>query len=122
MTGRARLRIGCVKCHICWLEIHSLLIFPNYLKLAAFEFSCQQNRGTYEENKNKSDGCFKAISFEIQNIIFGEIKKKSKQNLTTLEKYITFTCKDLFRKNIIPKCMQPTDVKQSTDLLLHPYR
>ena len=46
----------------------------------------------YEENKNKGDGCFKAKSFEIQNIVFGEIKKKKKkrkekgknQNSTTL--------------------------------------
>lgn len=59
--------------------IHSLLIFPNYLKLAAFEFSCQQNHGMYEENKNKNDGCFKTKSFEIQNIVFEEIKKKKRQ-------------------------------------------
>lgn len=81
------------------MEIHPLLIFPNYLKLAVYEFPCQQNHGTYAESKNKGDGSFKAKPFEIQNMTHGGKKKKKKIKKITEFNYLIDVDKAKGRKD-----------------------
>lgn len=46
------------------------------MKLAMYEFPCQQNHWTYAKSRNKEgDSTFKAKPFEIQIIICGEKNK-----------------------------------------------